>query len=203
MTKSLNLLRETLSLQNQKQINDILLSVGKFKSEIDAILEPYRASLPSLLEPFQRLELIFSKFHLVAKTIQERKRAGKQPFKVEDEYDVQDLLHGLLKIFFNDIEPEEYCPSYCGTSPRIDFFLRKEKIFVEAKIASKTHRRKRISQELIIDKEYYRKKENLKALFCIVYDPNGNIENPRGFELDLGEKAEAFEVRVYVVPNFH
>ncbi|MEI6002257.1 hypothetical protein H3V53_35580 [Paraburkholderia bengalensis] len=35
-----------------------------------------------------------------------------------DEYDVQDLLHGVLHLEFDDIRPEEWCPSYAGTGTR-------------------------------------------------------------------------------------
>jgi hypothetical protein len=199
MTKSSNHLKKTFSPQTQRKIEEILSRAGSFKTEVQQILEPFNV-IPARDDVYGNIENLFLRFHSVAVQLQKRQRK-KKPFLVKDEYDVQDLLHGLLKIFFNDIEPEEYCPSYCGTSPRIDFFLRNEKIFVEVKFAKETHRRKKISEELIIDKEYYRKKESLKALFCLVYDPCGVIENPRGFERDIGEKTSSYEVRVYVVPR--
>ena len=201
MTKSSNHSEETFSTQTQKQIENVLSRTGNFKAEDAKNLEPFTIP-PARGNVEEKIETLFHRFHAVAIQLQKRQR-GKPPFKMEDEYDVQDLLHGLLKIFFNDIEPEEYCPSYCGTSPRIDFFLRNEKAFIEAKIASATHRRKKIAEELIIDKEYYSKKEGLKAIFCLVYDPSGIIDNPYGFEKDLSELDSQPKVRVFVVPRVY
>jgi hypothetical protein len=137
---------------------------------------------------------------VVARQLQKRQRQRK-PFCVLDEYDVQDLLHALLKIDFKDIRAEEYCPSYASTSPRMDFFLRKEQLAIEAKIATETHKTNKIREELILDKEYYQKRKDVKTLFCLVYDPKEVIENVEGFEYDLNEKSEKYEVRVFVVPK--
>jgi len=199
MTKSFKHSKSTLSPQFQKQIKDILVRAGDFKVEVDAILLKYRPP-PFLKEDTQILEQLFLKFHSVVKQLQERQR-GRKPFNVENEYDVQDLLHGLLRIYFDDVRPEEYCPSYAGTSARIDFFLKNEQIVIEAKMASKRHGRKKIAEELILDKEYYRKKEGSRILYCLVYDPDEMIKNPRGFESDLNERGENFEAKVLVVPR--
>lgn len=201
MTKSSNRSKNIFSPKTQKQIKDILYRVSEFQAEIDAILQKYKP-LPLLKDVTQIVEHLFLKFHLVVKQLQDRQRE-KLPFKVEDEYDVQDLLHGLLHIFFEDIRREEYCPSYAGTSPRIDFFLKNEQIIIETKMTSAKHNRKKIAEELIIDKEYFQKKEGCRILYCLVYDPEGRISNPKGFESDLYEKGENFEVKVFVVPSYH
>ena len=52
---------------------------------------------------------------------------------MEDEYDVQGLLHALLHLYFNDIRAEEWTPSYAAGSSRIDFLLKNERIIVETK----------------------------------------------------------------------
>lgn len=197
MTKSSHHSKNTFSPQVQKKIKDILLRVTNFVTEADVILLKYRPP-PLPKEPAQILEYLFLRFHSVAKQLQKRQR-GREPFHMKDEYDIQDLLHGLLQIYFDDIRPEEYCPSYAGTSARIDFYLKTEKITIEAKMASKKHRKKQIARELILDKEYYRKKEGVQVLYCLVYDPDEIITNPRGFEMDLHERRNNFEARVFVV----
>ncbi|ODS32894.1 MAG: hypothetical protein SCARUB_02000 [Candidatus Scalindua rubra] len=69
---------------------------------------------------------ICKKFHFVARQL--RNRFNNRPtLEIEDEYDVQDLLHSLLKIYFDDIRVEEWVPSYAGSSSRIDFLLKKGK----------------------------------------------------------------------------
>jgi hypothetical protein len=64
--------------------------------------------------------------------LQNRQRR-RAPFEVADEYDVHDLLHAILKLHFDDVRPEEYTPSYAGSASRVDFFLPKERLVVEAK----------------------------------------------------------------------
>lgn len=198
MTKSSNPSKNTSLPQVEKQIENIFVEAGRFKDEVESILKPYqKTAVPNYS---QIIELLFNRFHSVAKQLQKRQRQ-RQPFEITDEYDVQDLLHALLKINFNDIRPEEYCPSYAGTCSRIDFFLRNEELAIEAKMASKSHNSKAISRELILDKEYYSKKHGVKTLYCLVYDPDEVIPNQEGFEYDLCEKSPNFEVKVFVLPK--
>jgi len=199
MTKSSNRSRNTFSPQVQKKINDVLRRAANFKTEVESILLKYKPP-PLHRKTTQILEYLFMRFHSVVKQLQMRQR-NREPFSVKDEYDVQDLLHGLLRMYFEDVRPEEYCPSYAGTSPRIDFFLKRKQIAIEAKMTSKDHRRKKVREELILDKEYYSKKEKCKVLYCLVYDPGEWILNPRGFESDLYEKNEKFEAKVFIVPR--
>jgi len=200
MTKSSNLSRNIFSPQVQKQIKALLEKVGDFKTEVDNVLKPYRP-LPQLaVEPTQLLEQLFSRFHVVAKQLHKRQRK-RDPFCIRDEYDVQDLLHALLRLSFTNIKPEEYCPSYAGTSSKIDFLLKQEKIAVEAKMANKDHDGRKIAKELILDKEYYSKNKDVRTLYCLIYDPEEIIENPCGFETDLYEKGNNFEAKVFIIPR--
>lgn len=199
MTKSSSHSRNIFSPQVQRKIKDILSRVAGTQTELDSILAKFKPT-PIQKEPTQVLEYLFLSFHAVVKQLQLRQR-NREPFGVDDEYDVQDLLHALLRMYFEDVRDEEYCPSYAGTKPRIDFFLRREKIAIEAKMASKTHRKKKIREELVLDKEYYKKKEGCSILYCLVYDPQEIITNPRGFEDDLYEYSEQFETRVFIVPR--
>jgi len=199
MTKSSSRSGKIFSPQIQKKTRDILERVARTQAEIDTILSIFKPT-PVQKEASQVLEYLFSRFHTVVKQLQERQR-DREPFTVNDEYDVQDLLHALLRMYFEDVRSEEYCPSYAGTKPRIDFLLKREKIAIEAKMTSKRHRRKKVREELILDKEYYSKKEGCKVLYCMVYDPEEWIKNPRGFEDDLSEKEQNFQTKVFIVPR--
>lgn len=53
---------------------------------------------------------------------------------IEDEYDLQDLLHGLLKLHFDDVRVEDFAPERGGGRSRIDFVLKSERLVVEAKM---------------------------------------------------------------------
>ena len=66
------------------------------------------------------LETIFERFHLIVKQLRNRYN-DRETLDVKDEYDTQDLLHALLRIYYEDIRCEEWNPSYAGGSTRSDF----------------------------------------------------------------------------------
>lgn len=66
------------------------------------------------------IENIFERFHKIVRQLRIR-HSNRATLEVEDEYDVQDLLHALFQLYFDDIRPEEWTPSYAGGSRRIDF----------------------------------------------------------------------------------
>jgi len=148
----------------------------------------------------ERVSLLFDKFHQMAIQMKDR-RDNRESLLIKDEYDVQDLLHSLLRIYFNDVRPEDWCPSYAGKSYRTDFVLPEENIVIEVKITrSKVNNNKRISDELILDIEHYRKHPNCELLMCFVYDSEHLIKNPVGFENDIARK-EPYPVIVKVNPK--
>jgi hypothetical protein len=50
---------------------------------------------------------------------------------------VQDLIRGLLRIFLNDIRPEEWTPSHAGKSARMDFLMPEVETVLETKMTRK------------------------------------------------------------------
>ena len=85
---------------------------------------------------------------------------------MKDEYDVQDLLHALLRIFFKDIRPEEWVPSYAGSSSRMDFLLHQEEIVIEVKMTRDGLKQKELVDQLLIDIARYEKHPGCKTLIC-------------------------------------
>lgn len=71
-------------------------------------------------KPLDLLTKLFKKFHFSAVQLSKRYN-DRVTLPIQDEYDVQDYLHALLKILFDDIRPEEFSPSYAGSSSKIDF----------------------------------------------------------------------------------
>jgi hypothetical protein len=114
-----------------------------------------------------------------------------------DEYDVQDLLHALLKIDFTDIRAEEWTPSYAGKSARMDFLLKREKIVIEAKKTRDGLTEKELGDELLVDVARYKAHPDCRTLVCFVYDPDQRIGNPDGLSYDL-EQASSEELAVVV-----
>jgi|GEM_PF-518894 len=132
---------------------------------------------------------ICKKLHLVANQLENRHN-NRPTLKIEDEYDVQDLLHSLLKIYFDDVRPEEWTPSYAGGSSKIDFLLKKEKIVIEVKKTRQKLRDKEIGDQLLVDIAKYKKHSDCESLICFIYDPEGTIGNPKGLESDLNQSSD-------------
>ena len=146
------------------------------------------------------VEHICSRFHLVARQLRER-YSDRPTLDISDEYDVQDLLHSLLKIHFDDIRTEEWTPSYAGGSSRMDFLLKKEKIVIEVKKTRVGLGSKELGDQLLVDIQRYQKHSDCKVLFCFVYDPEGRVSNPQGLEKDLTKETEGIKVIVRIVPK--
>ena len=105
---------------------------------------------------------------------------NRETLKIEDEYDVQDLLHALLLLYFDDVRAEEWTPSYAGKSARMDFLLKNERVVIEVKKTRLGLADKELGDQLIIDVDRYKVHPDCKRLICFVYDVEGRIGNPIG-----------------------
>ncbi|MBI3269708.1 MAG: DUF2321 domain-containing protein [Planctomycetes bacterium] len=151
--------------------------------------------------PIGRVETILTKFHVVARQLRDR-HSRRQTLEVDDEYDVQDLLHALLKIDFDDIRAEEWTPSYAGSAARMDFLIKPAQIVIETKKTAKGHGAKEIGEELLIDVQKYKEHPACKILICFVYDPGGIIGNPAGLKADLERSScDELVVQVHISPT--
>jgi hypothetical protein len=189
----------TFSPEIEKQVKDVLSQAVKFKTEVATILAKYQPPIV-FEEPSKAIKNLFERFHSIALEINHR-HDNRGSLAITDEYDVQDLLRGLLKLYFDDIRDEEYTPSYAGFCARMDLLLEDEQIVIETKMVRKGFAQKKIRDELIIDKAHYRVHPKSKKLYCLVYDPEENIKNPKGFERDLTDKVNGFETEVFVIPR--
>ena len=160
---------------------------------------PSRLNEKSNTDKDVALNNLFNKFHAVAKQLRNR-YGSRNTIDIEDEYDVQDLLHALLRLYFNDIRNEEWTPSYAGGSSRMDFLLKEEKIVIEVKKTRKGLNDKELGKQLIEDKEKYKAHPYCKKLICFTYDPEGRIVNPKGIENDLNSLGDNFEVLIVIRP---
>ncbi|MCI0539273.1 MAG: hypothetical protein L0Z50_29045 [Verrucomicrobiales bacterium] len=151
-------------------------------------------------DAFVLVESICRRFPLFARqlTVRHEYRPG---FRIKDEYDVQDLLHALLLLHFDDVRAEEVTPSYAGNSSRMDFLLKGEQLVVEAKMTRKTLRQKEVANQLIEDKERYRTHPDCRTLVCLVYDPGGYCDNPIALEKDISAGSGEPRVVAIVVPR--
>ncbi len=150
-------------------------------------------------------------FPLFARQLQKRRKdisvpgkKEKQPrptVEMKDEYDVQDALFAILRLFFDDVRDEVWTPTYADNQNRIDFVLPDFEIAIEVKHTGQSLTQRKIADQLIIDKEYYRQFTSCKNLVCFVYDPDLRLKNPVSIENDLSAEDDDFSVIVIVSPK--
>ena len=159
-------------------------SEGKKPANIEELLKIIIKGLPRAMQPL---------IH---------RRKNVQALAFSSEYDIQDLLHSLMRPWISDIRPEEFTPSYAGSNTRMDFLLPAHKLVIETKrVRDKSHSSK-VGDELIIDIEHYRRHADCEYLWCVIYDPNLHITNPQGLISDLeGERKTpdgTVQVKVFI-----
>ena len=126
------------------------------------------------------------------------RRKGAQAISFSNEYDVQDLLHALLRPWVADIRPEEFTPSYAGSSTRMDFLLPAHKIVIELKFVRDRNHGKKIGDELIVDIDHYQQHPGSSRLWCVVFDPDHLLTNAQGLKTDLEGQRTTKSGSVYV-----
>jgi len=157
----------------------------------DIIPDPYKPATPDKSKPSSIGELLQVLLGGLPRAMHplSHRRKGAQALSFESEWDVQDLLHALLRPWVSDIRPEEFTPSYAGTSTRMDFLLPKYSLVLELKYVRDRAHGKKIGDELIIDIEHYRRHPNCENLWCVIYDPKNMITNSEGLKTDIeGER---------------
>jgi len=169
----------------------------KLRNISDGCLKTHQSKVVSL----GQIEQLCTKFHILAKNLTHRYK-NRPTLSIEDEYDVQDLLHALLTIYYEDIRSEEWTPSYCGSAARMDFLLKKEQIAIEVKKTRKDLSDKEIGKQLIEDVTHYKEYQNCKTFVCFVYDPEERIRNAPGLTEDLESlSTKELSVRVFIRPT--
>jgi hypothetical protein len=189
---------QVISLFNQQGLSDLQESI---MAELGKL--PWLSSSKNTKEPessaLTKVEKLLNRFHRIARQLHHR-RDDRDTLIIQDEYDVQDLLHALLCMFFDDVRPEENTPSYAGASSRVDFLLKNEKIVIEAKMTNEKLKDKKIGEQLIIDIKRYQSHPDCKTLVCFVYDPDGFIRNSTGLIKDITCKHDNLDVKLIISP---
>jgi hypothetical protein len=169
---------------------------------LDGNLETKRAGKKlefagSLVDSVRTVATIGQRFLDVSRQLEHR-HGGRSTIKITDEYDSQDLLHGLLRVFFDDIRREEWNPTYAGGASRMDFLIPRYKLAIELKLSRASMTAKQLGEELIVDITKYRSHPDVRHLVCLVFDQIGQLQNPRGIERDLSIPKEGLGVTVQI-----
>ncbi|MDR7244241.1 PD-(D/E)XK nuclease domain-containing protein [Priestia megaterium] len=107
-------------------------------------------------------------------------------FELKNEYDVQFYLHGILKMFFNYVIPEEPTPILVKRHAKMDFLLPEYEIIIEVKhikgVNSLTNSElSDLESQLSDDIIKYSSHEKCKFLYFFIFDPCRNILDYEGF----------------------
>lgn len=180
-------------LQNAAAVlESMILEIEEYSLEDD--------SAESASDRLSLIETLCLRFHSAARQLQQRHN-DRDTLTINDEYDVQDFLHAILRLHFDDIRAEEWTPSYAGGSSRVDFLLKAEQIVIEVKKTRASMKAKELGEQLIIDRARYESHPDCKTLVCFVYDPEGRIGNPVGMERDLEKHGGTMRMRVIIAPK--
>lgn len=152
----------------------------------------------------KKILLICQNFHKLAINIQERERE-REPLIINDEYDVQYFLNGLLNMIFENVSKEEWTPSRSGSSSRMDFILKPEKTVIETKMTREGLNIKKLKEELTLDINDYAEHYDCATLVFFIYDPISIIKNQQGFTNGIAGKytirGKEVAVRVIISPK--
>jgi hypothetical protein len=96
------------------------------------------------------------------------------------------------------VRDEEVTPSYAGNSSKVDFFLPRERLIVEAKMTRLGLGQKEVANELAIDATRYSQMLTVDTLICLVYDPSRKIVNPKSLENDVEASHGRLRIRAVV-----
>lgn len=106
-----------------------------------------------------------------ANILAKRSRQNKNPYTVEDEYDVQDLLQAVIRAYVNYSVQEDPIGKVAGTrSSRVDISIEHLGILIEVKYGRKAEDKQKIYDDFSRDLRLYSKWEPLKNLIYLVYN---------------------------------
>lgn len=192
-----------LSSSSYASVEEIRTAVGAVITRIERSPGLFTAAVaagPEEGKLLDALDRIVRRFHAVAVQLRNR-HEGRSTLDTNDEYDVQDLMHALLWLDFEDVRREEWVPSYAGSASRTDFLLPQIDTIVEVKKTRAGLNAKTIGEQLIVDIAKYKKHPQCRRLVCFVYDPEGRIANPAGIENDLNQGDHGIDVKVSILPR--
>ncbi|GFM64996.1 hypothetical protein PSCICJ_11140 [Pseudomonas cichorii] len=104
------------------------------------------------------------------------------PYEVKDEYDVQDLLHALIRGYVKYSVQEDPLPKVAGAkSGRADISIEELGVLIELKYVHGPEDQKRLFEEYSQDLVLYAQWAPLKTLIYLVYN-SADLRDPEAFE---------------------
>jgi hypothetical protein len=145
------------------------------------------------------VEQICRRLPYTARILAQRSRKGKGGYSIVDEYDVQDLLHGILRAFIKYSVQEDPLPKVAGAkSSRADISIEEMGVLVEVKFVRGPDDQKRLFDEFSQDLILYAKWPYLRNLIFLIYNSD-DLRDPEAFEKLTGPKQvddKKFDTRI-------
>lgn len=130
---------------------------------------------------------ICSRLKNSARILSNRKR-DKPAFTISDEYDVQDLLHSIIRSYIKHSIIEEPIGKIAGArSSRADIAIEHLGVVIEIKYAYGPDDQKRLLDDYSKDLVLYSKCKYMDDLIYFIYNSD-DLEDPEAFEQLAGEK---------------
>lgn len=168
-------IRSTLAFHNGNDYTFPLLFEGK-KQKLS--IEPDAATV----------ELLCRRLPQAARILGSRSRKGKTSYSITDEYDVQDLLHAVLRAYLKFSVQEDPLPKVAGAkSSRTDISIEDLGILIEVKYVHGPSDQKRLFDEYSQDLVLYAKWPHLKTLIYLIYN-SADLPDAEAFEKLAGSQ---------------
>lgn len=121
------------------------------------------------------------------------------PPNIQQERDLQVLVHALLRLLYRDVRPEDAVSKQAGATSRVDFLIKDAGVIVETKMTRKSLTDKQVGEELLIDWGRYERHPDCRGIFGLVYDPGHYLSNAAGLEDDLSNDRADIPKRVIII----
>jgi len=117
------------------------------------------------------IERLCKRLPQVARILAARSRKGKTAYEISDEYDVQDLLHAVLRAYIKYSVQEDTLPKVGGAkSGRVDVSIEELGVLVEVKYVRGPDDQKRLFEEYSQDLVLYSAWPHLKTMIYLIYN---------------------------------
>jgi hypothetical protein len=145
------------------------------------------------------VEHLCSRISSAAHILCNRTRKKKQSYTISDEYDVQDLLHSVLRAYLKYSVQEDPLPKVAGTrSSRPDISIQDLGILIEVKYVRSPDDQKSIFDDFSRDLVLYTSWTPLKTLLYVIYNSD-DLSDPEALQRLSGPKeinGMRFDVRI-------
>jgi hypothetical protein len=144
-----------------------------------------------------RLETLLRRLPATIRQLRTR-HGNREPFNVQDDRDLGDLVRAILPLQFGDVRLESRTPSY-AVSTITGFRLEPSGIALTVKKASTTRRNRALTQEVREDiASYSNRPDRPRTVVVFVYDPEFFITNPDQFEVELAGLSDGLGVSAII-----